>query len=470
VTTDLYEPFRLLLSKLASELFVFLQGRWTDSWSLGAPRVGIHYDYWDLKSLPSFGEALTAMGQLPSMADKYDEHGLEGPLGMFLELVVASAHEPSFLSRALDFWWPPFHRFLQATQVPIRLFLGLCNFEAAKPEYRLDTETTIRFFGEGSLYGALQESLLAPVPLQLRAEASDVHLIHGAAQIDFSAPASRSILQYHHYTHECIHRMQLVQRAISLCSFGRIEVAPWIPIANPDFPVEGVSVIGAPKDVSRYQEPTVLLDDNAWARFQSLHSVITKAFHEAPTDDQPGTPVGQRFASAISRFLGTFEQGYWDSVVVDLVIAMESLLTPNRQGGRMQLALAASNLLGTSGNEATEVFENVSLMYRLRNQSVHGEPVAQQEWDNRIPEIAQTAGSTSQTVENGTRQFAFEVMRDYARRVIAAMLHLSYEANMPPSSHLTRQLHRLHLDPGLAKSIHKAAHVYSFGDRPAPPS
>jgi hypothetical protein len=212
------------------------------------------------------------------------------------------------------------------------------------------------------------------------------------------------------------------------------------------------------------------MDDAAWLRFQTLHSLLGKAEQEAPGDEEQGTAVGRRFASAISRFLGTFDQGYWDSVVVDLVITMESLLTPSRQGGRMQLALAASNLLGTDASEAREIFDNVSAMYRLRNQSVHGEPVTHEAWAKQILEIAHTAGSSSSQLANGTREYAFEVMRDYARRVIAAMLNLCYGANMRPSSELAAQLHRLHLDPALAQVIRSAGRVYSLGDRPAAPS
>ena len=54
----------------------------------------------------------------------------------------------------------------------------------------------------------------------------------------------------------------------------------------------------------------------------------------------------RRFKSAISRLTKTYEQGYWESVVVDLIIVMGSLLTPNKQGGRMQLASLDLTFLG----------------------------------------------------------------------------------------------------------------------------
>ena len=270
------------------------------------------------------------------------------------------------------------------------------------------------------------------------------------------------------YTHECIDRMLIAENSLRLAAFGRLVVGPWLSICTPAFPAHRVSAVGAPDQGQRPHEPVVRLDPDAWVRLQSLLATVTQVLAQDLSDRRKETPIQRRFRSAIYRFGDTFHQGYWDSVIVDLVIVMESLLTPNKQGGRMQLALAASNLLGTTAAESKEIFDNVTLMYRLRNSSVHGEPLTQEEWDKQILKIAQTAGSVHKSLDRGGREYAFEVMRDYARRTICAMLHLDH-AGRPPSSEVTHDIHRLHLDPTLRSDVQQAAKTYPLASRSSPP-
>ena len=135
----------------------------------------------------------------------------------------------------------------------------------------------------------------------------------------------------------------------------------------------------------------------------------------------------------------------------------------------MQIALAASNLIGDNQQASRELFDNVSAMYRLRNQSVHGEPSTQEAWDNRLVSIGRTAGASAAHLDDGLREYVFEVMRDYARRTIVATLNLYCAAGMGPSDELTAQLHSLHLDASLSASIRAGAKTYPLTERPPPP-
>jgi hypothetical protein len=387
---------------------------------------------------------------------------------MFLELVVGSIPSPSYLEKAFDFWWPGFEALLNAKVVPIRVFVGLANFEADQAEFRFSPELAIRYLGKTSLDQIIEAEMPGPIPSPFERTGFPAHLIHGLIQIDFSAPATRETLEHHRYTNEYITRMLVAENTLRLSTFGRLVVGPWVPVCNPSFPAHSVLAIGAPEETARGFEPVFRFDSDAWARFQSLLGLIANIGPRDLFDERKETPIQRRFHSAIERFGRTFDKGYWESVIVDLVIVMESLLTPNKQGGRMQLALAASNLLGTTPSESKEVFDNIGAMYKLRNASVHGEPMAREEWDKNILKIAQTASCSEQSLTEGTREYAFEVMRDYARRTISAMLHLD-DAGRGPSSELTHDIHRLHLDPILRTNIQQTARIYPLGSRPPPP-
>lgn len=469
-TSHKYQELKTCLLNLTKEFVDYIQSTWARAWSEQTPKVGIHFNYWDLKALPSYERTTAELWKVPSISEKYSEATLEKPLGAFLELIVGSLPDPSYLKRVFEYWWQPFLKFVEATHVPIQLFVGLSNFKAERAEYRLNQENAICFYGNGSLLSALGRSVKAPFPEPFPTSGLPMHMISGAIEINFSLPADQNTLEYGHYSHECINRMLPLENALRLSSFGRLVVGPWIPVCNPTFPIDGVRAIRSPEQGSRFNEPVFRLDDNSWQRFQEIYDHLKRMQNEDDKNVEEGRAVRRRFTSAISRFIDTFEQGYWESVVVDLVILMESLLTPNKQGGRMQLALAASNLLGTNSQEARELFDNVTAMYKLRNANVHGEPMTQETWDSRILEIARGAGFSATTLESGMREYAFELMRDYARRSIVAMLNLYYGANRPPSEMLTSDIHKIHLDSTLRASIHSAARCYSLSARPSPPS
>jgi len=299
-------------------------------------------------------------------------------------------------------------------------------------------------------------------------------MIPGAMQINFMMPADEGTLVYDDETPECIKRMIVTSNALALSTFGRLVIGPWIPICNPDFPIKGVPVINSSENGQRIYEPIFFMDDTVWDRFKEIYYVLKRIQDEDEKDVEVGRAARRRINSAISQFLRTFDQGYWELVIVNLVILMESLLTPEKSGGKMPLALAASNLLGgldylakSGAPEAKEVFDIVQKMYDLRNQYSHGEPITEDVWDSRILEIAKFIDPSLTTLENGVREYTFEVMRDYARRAICAILHLY---NGSPQRLVNRQLmrdfHRMHLDQDLCKAITTSAKCYPLSSRP----
>lgn len=461
-----YRALKSSLLALSKELINHIESIWTNGWSEQTPIVGVHFNYWDIKDLPTYEVAISELGKVPSIYEKYSETSLEKPVGAFLELVISSIPNPSFVEKAVEYWWEPFRHLLEAKNVPIKLYIGLSNFKSDQSEYRYDKETAVCFYGDKSLESILRDF---PQTEPFSSTGEPMHIIPGAIQVEFSLPANRNTLEHNLYSRECINRMIPLKDALRLSSFGRLFVGPWVPICNPPFPIDGIRSIGFPDDRKRFNEAIFHLDDDSWARFSDIYRHLKKIQSEDDLNVEAGRAARRRFTSAISRFVGTFEQGYWESVVVDLVILMESLLTPNRQGGRMQLALAASNLLGTTTDESKEIFDNVTNMYKLRNTHVHGEPMTNTTWENRILEIAKVAGSTSEDFNDEVRMYAFEVMRDYARRSIVGMLNLHYFANMSPSEALTSDLHQLHLDKNLRESIQSSAKCYGLNSRPELP-
>lgn len=457
---------KTMLFELATELADTIHAKVVGDWPDRPPRMGTHYFYSEVKGLPSYRQALEELSQVPSIESKYDQDRLDKPIISFLELVVSTLPDTEFLERYFEFWWERFYEFITTDRVNISLLVGLSNFEVSQPEFIINDELSILHFGDRSLEEAVMNTTPAMVPDRFPSTSLPMHMIPGAFRVDFQQAADRATLQHAHYSHESIDRMLPISNALRLSTFGRLVIGPWLPICNPPFPVDGVRAVGSPERGSRFAEPTFTLDDQAVDRFREIYAHLLRLQDEDDRNLEYGRAIRRRFSSSIERFSSMMDKGYWEEVVVDLVILMESLLTADRGGGRMSVALSASNLLGTNQVEAMELFNNLTQMYWLRNHTVHGEPLTQDQWDTRLLEIARNAGLDATSLDNGVREYAFEVMRDYARRAITAMLNLHYEIDRGPSGSLAGDLQILHLDEDLQEEIQGAAKVYPLHARP----
>jgi hypothetical protein len=461
-----HHELKSALLQLAEELVQKIQSIWSGDWSVKPPQVGTHYSYWDIKALPSFPLVAGMLGNVPGLEDKYQKSSIEKPIGAFLELTVGTLPAPALLEKVFEHWWKPFINFLVAENVPIQLYIGLLNFQTGKPEYNYDNEMDICFYNDRSLANEIEHVINAPLPEPVPSTGIPLHLIHGSVRVVFRAPAKQSVLEHRQYIDDCINRMIPIQESLFLSGFGRLIVGPWIPICNPEFPIDGVRGISYPESFPRLDEPLFFFGDPEWDRFKQIYPIVRDLRAKEDEEISEGQAIRRRILAAISRFTDTFSRGYWESVVVDLVIVMESLITPAQQGGRLPLALAASNLLGTTTQESKEVFENLLEMYKLRSQAVHGHPITQEKWDAQLSQIAFNLGIHSSILDRGVREYVFEVMRDYARRVIQYSLNLYTRDSQAPSADLTSKLHRLHFDDQLRVKVQRAAGVYTIHQRP----
>ena len=293
------------------------------------------------------------------------------------------------LDKVIDQCWPYLCNYLESACVPVRLLIGLSNIKANQSEFLVDNDTKLLYFGNNTLYSELSKFATIWQGSVFPDDPSLLTSCQGVIQVDFSLPATLENVGYGNYSNVCIDRLRVLSNAIRLAGFGRVITEPWIPILNPEFPIDGIRIIG--KNSGSFDTAYYLLDNEMLERFQNLYTILRRIENEDECHQEEGSAVRRRFRSAISRFANTYEQGLWESVIVDVIIVMESLLTPNKQGGRMQLALAASNLLGMTEIEAREIFENINRMYAIRNGYVHGEPSTRKEWEKSLYEIAKEA-------------------------------------------------------------------------------
>jgi hypothetical protein len=462
-----YAHIKPIFRNVISGIIDIVRSRWRIEWSFQAPTMGEHFYYEEIEQLNSFKMVKAELLNLPNIKSKYSESGIEKPIFSFIDMVLASLRNPERLDYTIEDWWPHFCEFIDSTSVDVRLLVGLSNFHSDKSEYQLGTETKVKYFGNR----ILQSEINHLVPLWRKISSpqhTSLSRCNGVLQVDFSMPATEDVLEYMAYSRECIKRMIPLREALQLCGFGYIGIGPWISILNPKLPMDDVAAVG---ETSRYLSvldmPKLLIDQDAWNRFSNIYELLMRLHDDDKKDLENGRAVRRRFRTVMSRFAQTFEKGLWESVIVDIVILMESILTPNKQGGRMQLALAASNLLGTTDDESREIYDNVNRLYSIRNSYVHGEPTTQEKWEDSLYEIAVGANWQSATDADNqqAKEYAIEVARDYARRSISAMLNLYYSARLSPSDTLTKDLHRLHLDKNLKSKIQSNARCYSFLNR-----
>jgi hypothetical protein len=456
-----------IFRNLISDVIDIVHSRWKIEWTFQMPRMGEHFYYDEIEELNSFKLVKDELLNLPNVKNKYSEHGIEKPIFSFINVVLASLLNPARLDLVIEDWWPHFWKFIESTSVEVRLIVGLSNFQSDKSEYHLDLETKVKYFGNRNLEFEIDN--LVPMWRKISFP-QHIPLVrcNGVIQVDFSMPATEDVLEYDKYTRECIDRMIPLREALQLCGFGYVGIGPWVSILNPDLPMDDVTLVG---EESRYLSvlnmPELAINQETWNRFSNIYALLKKLYMDEKNGLEKNRAARRRFRSVISRFTQTFEKGLWESAIVDIVILMESILTPNKQGGRMQLALAASNLLGTTDAESREIYDNVNRLYSIRNNYVHGEPTTQEKWEGSLNDIAAGANwkPESDVDSQDTAEYAIEVARDYARRSICAMLNLYHYAGLPPSDSLTKDLHRLHLDKSLKSRIQNDARCYPFLNR-----
>lgn len=75
---------------------------------------------------------------------------------------------------------------------------------------------------------------------------------------------------------------------------------------------------------------------------------------------------------AIRRFLGASWRSYWDDIIIDYMIALESLLSNSDQEIKYKISLRAAYLLNENPSDRPRTFEIMKVFYDLRSKIVHG--------------------------------------------------------------------------------------------------
>ena len=152
---------------------------------------------------------------------------------------------------------------------------------------------------------------------------------------------------------------------------------------------------------------------------------------------------------AIARFDRSHQFAPWFDRLVDLSIALEASLIGNgdeNAGVSLRLRQRAATLLACDTDSPTNIFNDITHLYRLRSTLVHGGEIAERTLKksvygiSTIPRETQLGVATDQAVDR---------LRDIVRRSILARISLSHGPNrlwIPAES----------VDPVLADDRHRA--------------
>ena len=107
-----YPELKSSLLNLSRELVIHLDNVWTRDWDRNPPKIGAHYNYWDIRGLSSFDTTISELEKIPSIIEKFSKFSLDKPIGEFLEQVVSSVPNSTLVDKAFEYWWIAFVDFI----------------------------------------------------------------------------------------------------------------------------------------------------------------------------------------------------------------------------------------------------------------------------------------------------------------------------------------------------------------------
>lgn len=169
-------------------------------------------------------------------------------------------------------------------------------------------------------------------------------------------------------------------------------------------------------------EPTLVHGLPPWARHGSWDPI---SWEKRPTTLTPDmiaglarlaelchTPGSSAIVVALSRYARSHRQAVWEDAIVDLATAMEATLVGDRKDEVTHaLTTRASHLLATDGDPAEAIYDDVSDLYSLRSNVVHGGTDTDRLW-RRLADRHRGTG--------GPRVAPLDRFRDLTRRAILA--------------------------------------------------
>jgi hypothetical protein len=453
--------------QLVQDVFRLVQANRPNDWNRPYPKLGDHFHYQELQELASFQTLRNTLQHLDIVQQKLEPHGVETLIEQVVSATLAHVEEsPS--TRVFDAFWEKATALIRGSETVVRTIVGLANYNAVRPEFQLNSTASIQYFGDATFREEAPRFFRSWDPYGLSEALSRTHAFRckGALVFDIKVENTKENIQFEKYRFQCIDEMLKYTTSLRLAGFGRLLAGPWITINNPDFPFPSAIVVGESDFFDSTSEPTYQLSDDVWKRFESANELLGILRLENKKDLESYRDARNRFTRAIARFESTYKKGLWESAIVDLVIAMESLYLPKSQGGRLHVAIAASNLLGIVEAEAREVFESILAAYAIRNKYVHGEPITTGDFEKILYKLAMNAGLETTNTSSDLKWYALETVRDYARRSILALLNLHYRQEVFLTGDLERQLVQLHLDTKAKQRIQSGAQCFPLSTRP----
>ncbi|MDD5368834.1 MAG: HEPN domain-containing protein [Anaerolineaceae bacterium] len=453
--------------QLAHDILDLVKVNRPNEWSIDTIRMGDQYNYWDLRDQNSFQQFKEGLLQNEEIRNKFDEENLEAAIRTLIDAVFGNVKNGIILERDFDKVWEKFCQFISADDVIIRTVIGLANFQAERDEYSLNENIKVVSFKKGRLTRAISHFVDYWDWDHLEREIAYAHSNRctGAVIFDIKVSLKDYLRNIGDLIGKRIGEKLRITTALRLAGFGRLMIDPWISICNPPFPFQGILPVGESEYIPFSNDPYFLLTDESMQRFLKAYDFLNqiRIFDEEKAENNRNT--FNRIQRAIRFFLQTFDQGIWGTAVADLVIGLETIYLSDVQGGWLNTALAASNLLGTNEAESREIFENIYAGYQIRNMYVHGDAIPEKAW---IKYLSRTAASLNipESTDPGDVGFAaIEILRDYLRHSIMASLALFCSHKTSLNKDLYGQLIRLHLNTPEHRRLQQYAGCYSFSER-----
>ncbi|MGW5557623.1 hypothetical protein ACWER9_10420 [Micromonospora sp. NPDC003944] len=137
---------------------------------------------------------------------------------------------------------------------------------------------------------------------------------------------------------------------------------------------------------------------------------------------QPGM-VFTSFGMALNKFVLSYHSFGWFEQVVDLATAFEAAISGSSTSDvTLRLRTRAASLLATTSDPATEIFNDIKVLYDLRSTLVHGGSLSLKALLRKISKLSRLPAG----VPNGELPtHAVERLRDLVRRAILARICLA---------------------------------------------
>ena len=114
-----------------------------------------------------------------------------------------------------------------------------------------------------------------------------------------------------------------------------------------------------------------------------------RLLHSGRRETQP------RLGTVLARFHGAYRFMDHSSNIIDLLVALESMLGPSSEELRRRLSLRAALLLGTTDADRQRVYKLVSTAYEIRNTLVHGQENPRKKLQKAIAAYAPWLGKSA---------------------------------------------------------------------------